>query len=427
MLSQLPQEIIEIILNNLHQDELLQVSQINKYFRSLTLPRLFSVISIDSSPKLFRKDTESLKQYQELRGVFKLKENKFIRAVNVSSVYCLKLFFKILVENPKYGKFINIIHVENLPDIPDLDMIEYLKSSLKIMSRLKIFNWNHEYCIPMSLFENNHEMIAINGNIISEETTNLDNYKLHEAVVTNDSNKKFNIISNLEKLTIRNIDLNNFTHELINLKSLTIENCTNEAFFLLNLDSITPQLEELSLIIDEQLCLTKIFNCLNLKKLKLSILNHCNVIKISQILKNLNPNISRLEITNQLDRSSFKILQNFNNLNYLNVSILEKDIYQLLSILNHHIKFLSLNIHEATERRNCLIANEFWDCSTMIDENQIKYTDFTLEYHRKLTYLKWIRFQGNDNTYIFECNQIDPIIYREGFHHYFDNLVNTLI
>ena len=124
MLSQLPQEIIEIILNNLHQDELLQVSQVDKYFRSLTLPRLFSVVSIDSSPKLFRKDTESLKQYQELRGVFKL-EDKFVRAVNISSVYCLKLFFKLLVDNPEYGKFIRIIHVENLPDIPDLDMFGF--------------------------------------------------------------------------------------------------------------------------------------------------------------------------------------------------------------------------------------------------------------------------------------------------------------
>lgn len=421
MLSQLPQEIIEIILNNLHQDELLQVSQVDKYFRSLTLPRLFSVVSIDSSPKLFRKDTESLKQYQELRGVFKL-ENKFVRAVNISSVYCLKLFFKLLVDNPEYGKFIRIIHVENLPDIPDLDMFGFLKTSLKFMSRLNVFNWNHEYPIPMSLFMNNHELIAVNGNITSDETTEFNNFKLNEAVVTN---SKFNV-NNLEKITIRNIDMNEITGDLTNLKSLTIENCTNDSCFLLNLDVNAPLLEELSITVDEQPCLTKIFSSLTLKTLKLSILNHCNIIRVSQILKNINNNISRLEITNQLDRSSFKLLLKFHNLNYLHVSILEKDIYELLSVLNH-VKFLSLNILEVTERRNCLIANEYWDCSTMIDENQIKYTDFTLEYHRKLSYLKWIRFQGNDNTYIFECNQIDPIIYREGFHHYFDNLVNTLI
>ena len=47
-------EIMEIVLDNLHQRELLQISQINKYFRHLTLLRQYSVISIDSSPKLFQ-------------------------------------------------------------------------------------------------------------------------------------------------------------------------------------------------------------------------------------------------------------------------------------------------------------------------------------------------------------------------------------
>ncbi|RCK64590.1 hypothetical protein Cantr_00040 [Candida viswanathii] len=420
MLASLPQEITEIILNNLHQDELLQLSQTNRYFRALTFPRLFSVISIDSSPKLFRKDTDSLKQYQELRGVFKLKD-RFIRAVNISSVYCLKLFFKTLVDNPEYGKFIRVIHVENLPDIPDLDMVELLEATLKFMPRLEMFNWNHQYPIPMSLLENNHELTAVNGNITSDATTGFERYSLREAVVTTNRS-----LGQVEKLTLRSIDLNEMTTDLANLKSLTIENCTNEAHFLLNLDTNAPNLEELALSVDEQPCLPKIFSTLALKTLKLSILNHCNIIRVSQILKTLNPDLSRLEITNQLDRASFKILQGFHNLDYLHVSVLEKDIYELLSVLNH-VKFLSLNILEATERRNCLIANEFWDCATMTDENQIKYTDFTLEYHRKMPYLKWLRFHGNDNTYIFECNHIDPIIYREGFHHYFESLVNTLI
>ena len=102
MLFQLPPEIMEIVLDNLHQRELLQISQINKYFRHLTLLRQYSVISIDSSPKLFQRDTKSLNDFQELRGVYQL-DSYSIRAVNISSVYCLKLFFKTLIENPQYG------------------------------------------------------------------------------------------------------------------------------------------------------------------------------------------------------------------------------------------------------------------------------------------------------------------------------------
>ena len=93
---------MEIVLDNLHQRELLQISQINKYFRHLTLLRQYSVISIDSSPKLFQRDTKSLNDFQELRGVYQL-DSYSIRAVNISSVYCLKLFFKTLIENPQYG------------------------------------------------------------------------------------------------------------------------------------------------------------------------------------------------------------------------------------------------------------------------------------------------------------------------------------
>ena len=47
----------------------------------------------------------------------------------------------------------------------------------------------------MSLFMNNHELIAVNGNITSDETTEFNNFKLNEAVVTN---SKFNV-NNLEK------------------------------------------------------------------------------------------------------------------------------------------------------------------------------------------------------------------------------------
>ena len=131
-------EIMEIVLDNLHQRELLQISQINKYFRHLTLLRQYSVISIDSSPKLFQRDTKSLNDFQELRGVYQL-DSYSIRAVNISSVYCLKLFFKTLIENPQYGEYIKIFHVEHLPDIPDLHVVEFLQRVLPLMNRLKSF------------------------------------------------------------------------------------------------------------------------------------------------------------------------------------------------------------------------------------------------------------------------------------------------
>lgn len=418
MLFQLPPEIMEIVLDNLHQRELLQISQINKYFRHLTLLRQYSVISIDSSPKLFQRDTKSLNDFQELRGVYQL-DSYSIRAVNISSVYCLKLFFKTLIENPQYGGYIKIFHVEHLPDIPDLHVVEFLQRVLPLMNRLKEFHWNHSYPVSMKLLQYNLELTAVSGNILCDNI-NMDAYPLlNEAVLTVTD---FHLP--LRKLTIKNVDLNNISVNTTLLKSLTIENCSNEKDFLIKLDA--PRLEDLSLSIEDQPFFAKMFSQLHLKSLKLSIPEQCEMLKVSHILNFLNKDISRLKISNQPDSHSYKILPKFNNLDYLHLSVLEKDIYKLLSSLTKKLRFLSLNVLEATERRNCLIASEFWECS-MIDENQLKYTDFTLEYHRKLDRLKWLRFQGNDTTYIFECNESEPIIFRDGFYHYFDRIVNTLI
>lgn len=418
MLFELPPEIMEIVLDNLHQRELLQISQINKYFRHLTLLRQYSVISIDSSPKLFQRDTKSLNDFQELRGVYQV-DSCSIRAVNISSVYCLKLFFKTLIENPQYGGYIKILHVENLPDIPDLHMVEFLHKALPLMNRLKVFRWNHSHPISMQLLQYNWELTAVSGNILCDNI-NMNEYPLlNEAVLTITD---FHLP--LRRLTIKNVDLSKISVNTKLLKSLSIENCSNEKDFLIKLDA--PHLEELSLSIEDQPFFAKMFSQLHLKSLKLSIPEQCEMLKVSHILNFLNKDISRLEISNQPDNLSYKILPKFNNLDYLHLSVLEKDIYKLLSSLTKKLRFLSLNVLEATERRNCLIASEFWECS-MIDENQLKYMDFTLEYHRKLDRLNWLRFQGNDTTYIFECNESEPIIFRDGFYHYFDRIVNTLI
>ncbi|EMG47258.1 putative F box protein [Candida maltosa Xu316] len=403
MLLQLPQEILELLVYKLHQDELVHLSQTCRYLKTIIQPRLFHSISIDSSPKFFLETTSALTDFQESFNLVQI-DDKLIRQVNISSIYNLKLFFRKMIDDKELAGFIKSFNVEKLPDIPDLEILDYLGMCLPLMTNLQRFNWNHDSCpISMDMLKNNLKVMSVNGNI-----TNTTNRNLKEGVVTS----RIHISSQFEKLTLKNIDLKGYCCQFPSLKSLAIENCTNEIDFLNSLDS--PYLDNLSLSItsdgfeerDAKISNYHIFN--NLKSIKLSIntLDQCfNQSLLENILTNLNHNtLLRLEINSQRF-TNFNNVKQFKHLKYLKVSILQNDIYRLLSNLNQSITVISLDIVEKmNERRNCfLISPEYWNYSTKLrDENLLTFTDFTLEYNRKLHNLKWIRYNtttiNNDSS-----------------------------
>lgn len=104
----------------------------------------------------------------------------------------------------------------------------------------------------------------------------------------------------------------------------------------------------------------------------------------------------RLELHSQFDLASLKQLSRFVNLKYLQLPILEKDILEVLPFISQSIQFLNLNVLETTERNNCLIADEYWECT--VDQNLLKFQDFVLEYHRRLNNLEWVMFNGNNKS-----------------------------
>lgn len=405
MLLLLPLEIIEKIGSQLPQNDLLSLMTTNHYFRNLLHPRLYSVIIFDSSPHLFDFDTKSLNAFKQHRNDYKI-DGRFVKGVRIRSVFALKTFIKSVV---KYSHHVKGLLVMNLPDISDLEVFEYFRAILPLMIQLQIFSWNHSVSFPLSYLKYNTLIRMMSGMIETDCCAEFPYMK--EGVYT-----KINNVQNLETITFRNIDLTDLVYDFSKVKTLALDNCKYKRDYLLAQDF--AMLEELSIIVEDDPSIVKLLTKLNLRTLSLKTES-----SVAGLLRRLNSRIMRLELHSQLDINTLKQLTRFTNLKYLQLSILEKDILEVLPFIPQHIQFLKLDVMETTERNNCLIADEYWACS--VDQNLLKFQDFVLEYHRRLNNLEWVMFNGNNKKYAFECAEL--VIYRERFSYYFDEIVNTLL
>ena len=129
--------------------------------------------------------------------------------------------------------------------------------------------------------------------------------------------------------------------------------------------------KQLSIIVEDDPSIVKLLTKLNLRTLSLKTES-----SVAELLRRLNSRIMRLELHSQLDINTLKQLTRFTNLKYLQLSILEKDILEVLPFIPQHIQFLKLDVMETTERNNCLIADEYWACT--VDQNLLKFQDFVL-------------------------------------------------
>lgn len=227
---------------------------------------------------------------------------------------------------------------------------------------------------------------------------------------------KIDSVQDLETITLRNIDLTDLEYDFSKIKSLSLDNCTYKRDYLVDQDFTS--LEDLSIMVEDDPSVIRLMSKLKLKSLSLKTES-----SISGLLHKLLPGIVRLELHSQFDLASLKQLSRFVNLKYLQLPILEKDILEVLPFISQSIQFLNLNVLETTERNNCLIADEYWECT--VDQNLLKFQDFVLEYHRRLNNLEWVMFNGNNKKYVFECAEL--VIYRDRFSCYFDEIVNTLL
>ncbi|KAI5968381.1 hypothetical protein CANMA_002372 [Candida margitis] len=405
MLHLLPPEVVEKIGVLLPQNDLLSLMTTSRYFYRLLHPRLYSVIIFDSSPHLFHYDTKSLNAFQQHRNDYKI-EGKFVRGVRIRSVFALKAFMKCVV---KYAHYIKALMVSNLPDISDLVSFDYFGKILPLMIQLQIFSWNHIVPLPLSYLKYNSQICTMSGLIETDCCAQF-------PCMTKGVYTEVDIAQDLDTITLRNIDLTDLEYDFSQVQSLTLDNCTYKRDYLFDQDFTS--LEHLSLIVEDDPSMVKLLSKLNLRSLLLK-----TETPTSGVLHKLNSGIMRLELNSKFDLTCLKQLSRFTNLRYLQIPVLEKDILEILPFISQSTQFLHLHVLETTERNNCLIADEYWECT--VDQNLLKFQDFVLEYHRRLNNLQWVMFNGNNKKYVFECSE--SVIYRERFSCYFGDIVNTLL
>ncbi|CAI5758608.1 unnamed protein product [Candida verbasci] len=427
MLTNLPIEILENIFYNLQQDEILSLSLTNSFFHKVLKQRLYSVIIIDSTPKIYQTNSDSLVEFKRLENLYKL-DNRFIYGVNISTVYQLKLFFRSL-NHTQNARYIKKLLIKKLPDIPDLTITELFQDYLPFMRNLNDFEWNHDNPLSVNLLRQNTELRKINGNIKTEG--NPGSLYIGELVLTSSPSCSNINSSNLLKLALRNMNLTELPSISTSLKHLIIDNCNCKYKSLSSLN--VPNLEIFEISIENEDCkLIKFLS--NLSKLQhLKLTTNLN---LDSLLTSLSKDLISLEINQPLNIQALKNLQYFKKLRYLKLQILEKDVIELLPYLSQSIVFLSIQIVELTNdnhsqnNSNCsLISQDLW-YNEIKNMNKLKFLDFILEFNRKLASLNWIEFINNESNtmskYIFEIDR-NKILYRDEFDLYFNKIVNTLL
>lgn len=137
MFSDFSEDVILHICQWLAQAELLSLAFTTSHYYEVIQPKLYEAIAVNSSRRLFD-------------GVFdeKLQHHSFSSHVFpgnptvIRSLYALKTFFKTVMRNPHYGRYVRQFVIEDqFPDMPDLELATYLRLVLPTFVNLQVLNW----------------------------------------------------------------------------------------------------------------------------------------------------------------------------------------------------------------------------------------------------------------------------------------------
>ena len=146
-------DVIQHLAQWLPQQDLLHLALTNKSFYGLLHPKIYEVVVVDSSrtqfDDIFSDSCHEWFVYHEYPC-----EPTVIR-----TLYSITRFFKNLIENPHYARYVTQFVVEeNFPDVPEIELNQYLLQILPYMSNINVFSWSSlHYPIEaqlMSLFPN---------------------------------------------------------------------------------------------------------------------------------------------------------------------------------------------------------------------------------------------------------------------------------
>lgn len=123
MIEKLPIDVIDIITHSLNQIDSVNLFRTNKNLHQILIPKLYQSITVDSSKTHLQ---------QELS----------VNTTTIKYLHSFKLFLKGLIRNPQYGGFIKCFAFNNeIPDLPEIMLYEYLERILPILTNLNTFNW----------------------------------------------------------------------------------------------------------------------------------------------------------------------------------------------------------------------------------------------------------------------------------------------
>ncbi|ODV78590.1 uncharacterized protein CANTADRAFT_6949 [Suhomyces tanzawaensis NRRL Y-17324] len=167
MIQNLPAEITLSIACLLEQNDALHLSYTCRHLHRIVQPRLFFAIVVDSSKKVYNKDTPT-----KLVKIPSFGDRAFaIIPTVISSLYSLNTFFKQFSKYPWLACHIRYMSFsEIIPDISDLFLIENLEKLLQKSSSLKVFHWySHAFDLPSTLVSRLN-LIQLHGNFTHTES-----------------------------------------------------------------------------------------------------------------------------------------------------------------------------------------------------------------------------------------------------------------
>lgn len=363
MIDKLPIELINIISHSLNQFDLVNLSGTNKTLHQLLVPKLYKSVTVDSSKTHLQDELSS-------------------STTTIKSLHSLKLFLNKLIANSQYGNFIRHFAFKNeIPDIPEIILNEYLKKIFPTLANLNSLNWfivdtylSFEILkfLPLGKLCNlggNFKNFEIVKTLIRDPLLNLKKLEI----------SGFNTSSNLSK-----IDLLKFP----NLHELTIlKNSCGKSKSVTNLIEIDPidenylsgifsnaQNFNLSSLTLKDICITSknandLIKAINIPKLKNLAIINCteNIFDNNSFIRRnppatlfldlLGPHLSVLEslvidLLNELaDNSSILRFLSMMCLKKLDILItckngesLNEDFASIMNILtSHHLKELRLD------------------------------------------------------------------------------------
>lgn len=239
-------------------------------------------------------------------------------------------------------------------------------------------------------------------------------------------------LSNLKVLDISLINELYYNESIYNFLKLLPTNLIKLSIFLTfnNFENIN-------------LNILKLFQILGLKHYKtLNYINfNFNIINLSTNL-NLNNVIKPLNFNYCI--KSIEILAIFNKLEFLKLPINQSQIPNLLHLIKHlrGLNFLQINLLNCdlndsfnanlSPSPNCLISQDYFNFPNATTHNYNfnniqQFKNYCLDFKCYLDCVKYIKFEKNNQFFVFDCNSISNIALKHGLSDYFDHLVNSIL